>query len=716
MLQILLRENYRFDEKRMLHFLKTLQTYRRRKERKLSLKKVLVQLLHSGENFKFIIDCDGNEKVSFYLADHTGNEERFKDSLMRLFGKDADVFTISEDKKRELESYTVTQTLSFECKKSDYHRDEFQLKRFDEDILGYIIDSVPKHTRLIIDFSIRSLSLKELKKKRGFEESDHSELECMIHVQAKTKYMRNHLFSFAQTIQNLTRHTGYFDISMGYKYKPFKISTEYMLNLLSFPSIQGKQNKIPVLKKNQRTLKDNEFSTGIKIGTLDHPNQKNRDVRIAFELMKTHMRITGMTGSGKSSVFEEIAKDILIQKLEGKTKIGFSFFDPAATSALGVINILNQLEHEGYDTTELLNKVHYIEFDSSSDNSSVFTMNLLDKNVNKEKHMDFFRDIFGDGNTPQLNRLLINSIAALIEDEKDHVITDVIKLLMDEEYRLDILDRLKSNRYASTYVEFLENGIPKASSSIDPVLNRLDIFYNSINKKRVFCSGKSDLNRIKQWMDSGHILLFNLAGMSDKDIQVIVGYILLQYYNVGVKRSVGSNSHYVIVDEDHKVQLKIVKNIRAELRKFGVHFIGMTQFLEQYTDDYLLDITSNVGVKVVLKHSDKSATRVSRDTNLDKEDLQNLASRHGYVYTEMNGEYVSIPFVANPPYRYHQGKLIKYEDSENFQNKIAQVLDENRKFGQRLSKRDFTSVEDIDEIIFRTKVDKSVSQDDSIFD
>lgn len=712
MYQVLLRENYKFDESKFLLFLSTLQSYKKRKpEGESSFLTKVMNFIESEARFQYVIDCDKDGKVSFYYNDLSNNADRFLTALKQFVGSDGDVVEAFN-----LEDYLETHTLSYEEAILEKYEDgspkiKTSLKAFDDDIVKFILTSMPKFTRICIEFSCKPLHWKDMKK-RGYnvEETNHSELTCTFQVHCKTKYMRNELTTLSNTIRQVTRGTGAFYLEYKNKYKPFKVSTAYMLNLMAMPKAEDVKNQIYCLSRLQRTLEPGEYSSGIKIGTNSHPKQRDREIRVPLSQLEKHVLITGSTGSGKSSVFEEIARDIFEQKCEGKTKVGFTFFDPAEVSALGLINIIRQMETEGFDTSKLWKVVHYIDFNSEK---NIFTMNLLDKAVNKEKHMDYFRDIFGEGNTPQLDRLLINAITALIEDEAEHVISDVLKVLQDEEYRGDLSDRLRKSKYSQASVEFLERGIPSKKTAIDPVLNRLDIFTNSVRKNRMFNSGISDLNDIRKWMDEGHILIFNLSGMAEKDIKIIVGYILLQYYNEAIKRPVNSLSHFVAVDEDHKVQLKIINNIRAECRKFGLHFIGMTQFLDQYREDYLRDSIENTGTKITLRQGEIGASRMARSTDINKEEYTKLADRNGFLYTQNGSTISSIPFVAKPPYRYKNGKLIEFGKAK-FKELIEEATENDRGIALNLMARDFKKITEIDKLVYKDK-SKRVAIKDEVF-
>ncbi|MCB6423281.1 hypothetical protein, partial [[Clostridium] scindens] len=68
--------------------------------------------------------------------------------------------------------------------------------------------------------------------------------------------------------------------------------------------------RIHKLEIGQRTLKEEEFASGIKCGHVYHPMQ-DRVVFLKQLQLRKHMVISGQTGSGKSSFAEEMMRDIL---------------------------------------------------------------------------------------------------------------------------------------------------------------------------------------------------------------------------------------------------------------------------------------------------------------------------------------------------------------------------------------------------------------------
>ena len=156
----------------------------------------------------------------------------------------------------------------------------------------------------------------------------------------------------------------------------------------------------------------------------------------------------------------------------------------------------------------------------------------------------------------------------------------------------------------------------------------------------------------------GDIILFNLKGLNDNDLRIIVGYISLKYYLIGLKRPDNSRLHLTFIDECHKVQFDIYERWLAELRKGGMALIPMTQYLEQFQQGFLKAILGNAGTKVTFRQGRDGAVRMSANLpgHPDIDGLQGLPDRIGYVSTEDNRIAKNGLVEVDPPYRYNAGK------------------------------------------------------------
>lgn len=703
--QILPRYDYRFQQDSMKMFLKTLSGTRKRE----SFLNKLTQLFDPGciLDYRFVIDCDGADNtrgmISFYLQ-VTNNKVAglVLNSLQNMFQDKADVFECN----KKLENYNTVHTLYTEEEINEEKDGKPQKKSLatfqDDQTFLFILGTMRNKTRITIDFSIKKSFTTTKSMFRGV--SSDIDAEVIIKVSAKTKYQRNDILEITNTIINLT--AGEKELKAKYRdtYRFSILAGNELMNIFQIPTFYQKPADLDVLLRihkleiGQKTLKESELSKGIKCGHVYHPMQK-RDVYLDEMQLRKHMFITGQTGSGKSSVAEEMMRYLLSEKAKGIEQVpGFTFFDPAETSVLGVIDMILKLQADGYDITSIKEKTHYIDF---AYEDCIFPISLLNKDVPSTEILDYFKMLFGEAPTIQVDRMITSAINSILLDDQEHTIMDIPELFRSEKMRTSLLYKLDNNIYAEDARTFLKSKFN--NNQIDPILNRTDPFINTPKKKLMFgMNSKYDgLRKIKEWIDQGHIILFNLKGLNDNDRKIIIGYISLKYYLIGLQRNDNSLLHLTFMDESHKTQFDIFQRWLAELRKSGMALVPMTQYLDQYNQDYLRALLGNVGTKISFRQGDDSARRLVSNLpgNLDREALKRLPDRIGYVSTEDNRVAKSALIEVDPPYRYNAGKVVPHPDPGKVQTELN--LEKNRNFARELMNRDFVSKEDAEKIVFR---------------
>lgn len=712
--QILPKSDYRFEPEAMTMFLKTLSGMRKRSSPISNLKKLLKE--SEGVNdYQFIIDCDGADytkgMISFYFQCENENVAPLvSNALENMFQDKADVFPI----ERCLERYTTVHTLYTEDERvTDEHaqRDEKkQLALFQDDqAFLFILGTMTNKTRIVVDFSVKRSH--DVAGGRMFmlkRSGSDVKLDVILKACAKTKYQRNELMEITNTMIALS--AGQKELKVRYRdvFRSSMMSGGEVMNFIQIPTFQRKPfdleiiRRIHKLENGQRTLKETEFASGIKCGRVYHPMQ-DRDVYISELQLRKHMFITGQTGSGKSSAAEEMMRDILCRKVQGKDHVpGFTFFDPAETSVLGVIDMILKLQSDGYDITPLLKQVHYIDF---SYDDCIFPISLLSKDIPATEILDLFKELFGDMATIQVDRLVTSAINALLMDEEEHTIMDVPKLFHDEALREQLVMNLSKNIYANDVITFLKRKFN--NQQIEPILNRMDPFMNTNKKKLMFGmpTKYNGLKKIHEWIDQGDIILCNLKGLNDNDRRIIVGYMALKYYLHGLHRSDNALLHMTFMDESHKLQFSILQRWLAELRKGGMALIPMTQYLDQYNPDYLQALLGNVGTKMTFRQGDDGARRLINNLpgGLDRDALKRLPDMRGFLSTEDEKEIKSILIKVDPPYRYNDGKVVPHPDPDNI--KTAKNIEKNRKLARELMRRDFIMKKEAERIVFRKHFD-----------
>lgn len=695
--QILPKKNYQFSNETTLMLFKSLSTPHKRKS-------IFKQLLNSTFDYKFIIDCDKDGVIAFYFevaGDDKG--EGVLHTLQSWCGAEADIFiAISNFQEYDTVNtlYTVNQEKGQEKKRlANYTNGSIFLN---------IINSLQKYTRIMIDFKINKVSSEQ--RASQFTRTSDVELELLLRVYGHTKYSRNEVRNISHKISNLTAGDRHLKVDYKDSWKVFRSSGSELMNLFQIPTLYRCQDplllkRLQYLRPGQITLNEKEFAKGVKAGKLYHPMQKERDVYLSERILRSHMLITGTTGSGKTSAIEEQINDILLRKVKGEKNVpGFTFFDPAESSVLGVLDMVLKLKDDGYNIDPLLDKIIYVDF---RDTDYIFPISLINKNVDSNELINFLNSLFVDANAIQVERLMNSAINSLLMDKEEHSIFDVERLFVDEKFRMKIADSLKGNMYAQRELEFLNSKFN--SNMVSPILNRLDPFANSRNKKLMFgMTTKYDQTKnIRKWMDEGYIILFNVKGLNTFDIKTIVGYYALQCYRTALTRPDYSLMHMLITDESHKVQLDIFTKVTAELRKQGLSLVLMTQQMEQYNPDYLKKLIGNINTIISFRQNDDMAARNVKNfilSDIELNDFKTLPDLIGYVSTfdDYDKQKKSVLVKVKPPYRYTEGKLVNYLNEKA----VSQNRDKNVKFAKEIMSRHLMTCKEAEEIVFKNHFDK----------
>ncbi len=355
----------------------------------------------------------------------------------------------------------------------------------------------------------------------------------------------------------------------------------------------------PYIELGNTPLSEDTLATGLKLGTLDHPIIKDREVFILPEILRKQFCVTGATGSGKTNLLNCILNNFNKSFVESSEATpGFSLVDPSGSAIKLLLNRL--LVFETFEGNEVdWDKVHFIKV---KDSEYPLACNLLAKldGENSEEMIDnVFRIISENFDTAtQAERLLRYTIKALIHDPKEtHTIMSVIRMLYknDDIFRKRIIDRIRPYTEMYEVVNFFDNEASDLieSPSGQAVLNRLDVFKSNSTLRNLFCQKEFNLP-IRKWMDEGHIVFYDLVGMSEQEIKIFCSYIAYMYYRVADQRPADTSLlHLTVVDEAHKVQASIFPKIISEQRKFG-HSLGIaTQNLDDLNSELRSALVNN---------------------------------------------------------------------------------------------------------------------------
>ncbi|MBX5437592.1 MAG: ATP-binding protein, partial [Alicyclobacillaceae bacterium] len=356
--------------------------------------------------------------------------------------------------------------------------------------------------------------------------------------------------------------------------KPFVMSAAELAQLVHVPTPED-WPKMPVIREHARTLGDDEFATGVAIGYLRHPTQASRLVRIPYEQFTRHFLMTGMTGAGKSSTLVFMIQSIIddwAKQTPGNPKPGFTLIDPATETAL---IILSRLQAALPEDSPLWKKVHFVSF---GNRDYPVAMNLLQV-LSVDALVATISKAYGGG--ARIDEIVDKCVAAFQEDDEVvHVLAGMIPMLKDENWRLPVVRRLKTPLLRS----YWEQTFPAQAKNPEyyaPVERRLRPFVTS--STALYFGQPEYALPIREWMDDGHILILDVKALGSELMGLIMGGLIERYYQVALTRPESTSlTHFLLVDECHRVQTDVMARIIAETRKFGLSLGMITQSVEQF--------------------------------------------------------------------------------------------------------------------------------------
>ena len=331
-------------------------------------------------------------------------------------------------------------------------------------------------------------------------------------------------------------------------------------------------------------------------------------VRIKERDRLTHMYIVGATGAGKSKFLEYLIRQD-IQK-----KNGFGVIDPHGD----LIEDIKGYIALSLPEEEIEERILYI--DPANEEYTVH-FNPLEKiegilpaSISAEL-VEAFKKIWKDSWGARMEDLMRNTFIALIEAER--TLVDLPRFLTDEDFRLEILDKV-THPVAKQYFIRFNNLSPKTRDEwIESTLNKVNAFLSDDRIREIFSQPKSSFS-LREIMDSQKILLLKLDRGKLKENADLLGSLFM----AKIKMAAFSRSDipkeeripfYLYIDEFQNFATDSFIETLSEARKYGLVLILAHQNLSQLPR-YLQDsILANCGIQIYFRLSRRDAERLAKE-------------------------------------------------------------------------------------------------------
>lgn len=333
----------------------------------------------------------------------------------------------------------------------------------------------------------------------------------------------------------------------------------------------------------------------------DHGGDPTTGLWLDTAMRNRHCYVIGKTRTGKTSLLKSLAIQDMVN---GR---GLAFIDPHGDAAAELV---------GWVPEDRVDDVVY--FDPTDEGAPAFNPFALPYPPPKiaEDIVSVFRMLVGDSWGPRMEHLLRYGVLTLLVDPKPRSLRDLRRLFLDGGFRRDIIGALENEQLR----EFWELEFPSIpESAVNPILNKLSAFLAPMSHlERVFSQPANDLD-FSAILDSGKILLVNLAKgvLGEEPARLLGGLLVTGLQQAALARAARPASErrdcFLYVDEFQNFTVASFESILAESAKYRLNLTLANQNLGQIGSSLQRAIFGNCGTVVAFQVSADDATALRKE-------------------------------------------------------------------------------------------------------
>lgn len=345
-----------------------------------------------------------------------------------------------------------------------------------------------------------------------------------------------------------------------------------------------------------------------------------------------HMYIVGKTGTGKSTLLENMVIDDI------KKGQGVAYIDPHGDA---IENIIKHIPFE---------RVKDVVYFNPADKEWPVGFNPLEavdpelKNIVASGVVGIFKKIFGESWGPRLEYILRNALLACV-DYKDSTLLSVMRLLTDKTYRDKVINAIDDPVVRDFFNNEYNKYDPRFQrEAIAPIQNKVGQFLSSSTIRNIVGQPKSTID-LGEIMNSKKIFLVDLSvGKIGEDNSALLGAMIITKFQLAAMQRAKiplaqRKDFYLYVDEFQNFATESFAIILSEARKYKLNLTMTNQYIAQMHEQVAKAIFGNVGTIVSFRVGAQDANALVKEFEpvFTANDLINLNNYNIYVKMAIDG-------------------------------------------------------------------------------
>ncbi|MFY9493518.1 MAG: type IV secretion system DNA-binding domain-containing protein [Minisyncoccia bacterium] len=456
---------------------------------------------------------------------------------------------------------------------------------------------------------------------------------------AFTQFNLPHLNSFSESREKIKEIIYEFSFRLFDEKKKIVLSSEELASIYHLPHAGLKVPKIKWLKARSAPAPWG-MNDGPYLGWNDYRSQQTV-VRIAPEDRRRHIYIVGQTGTGKSTMLQEMIR----QDVEMGN--GLAVVDPHGD--LVEYTLAHIPQHRWKDV---------IVFDPA-DLERPIGINMLEASSIEEKDfvvqemMSIFYRLFPPETMgPMFEHNMRNAMLTLMADPGDPgTLVEIPRIFTDKEFQKKKVAKVTDPVVRSFWEkEMAQTSDFHKSEMLGYLVSKVGRFIENTMMRNIIGQARSGIN-FGEIMNSRKILLANLSKGKVGEVNanllglMIVGKLQLTAMRRAYLSEQERVDFYLYLDEFQNFTTDSIATILSEARKYRLDMIMAHQFIAQLTDKIKAAVFGNVGTMIMFRIGVEDAEFLKPQLApvFGARDLINLDNHNCYVKLMVKGQ-TSRPF------------------------------------------------------------------------